>query len=356
MARAKGYQAIVARKKGSTWGTAVACAAGSGVAVTSIETPGNLAQADNMQINGTVQPEHQISGNTAVSVTLRGNLRYEGICEYIMAQVMGTSPVPSVVDVSGQQHKLKVLDDTEGIFDTVAYELVKDTKVVEIPSVKWTQFTVRGRSGNPIEFEAQGIGDDYLYGTSAVNTLVTIDTTTMSANNEVAHFKHSVTYMNAQNGADFNTASDDPGCVGWEFTVSRPHEAVFSTLRPGLSSEPRPTGFFDVSGSFDFADLDATRNGPIVLAQKAGTAQKAKIILTGTTLCGNATQKYTMNFWFPYISLLDGKPGVTGPEGLTWSIPWKSTKVATIPTGFTAGYVDSISIDLFNKIATGLLA
>lgn len=361
MARAKGYLAIIGRKKAATWGTAVACAANNGMQLTSIETAGNLTFSENNGLNSTVQRDHGIPGNVVVSVKVQGNLRYEDQILGIMAMVMGTAGAPTTVDTSGKQHVFKVKADTDGLFDSVAYEILKDTKVFEIPAVKWTSFTIRGRSGQPIEFSAEGIGDN-LVTNSAVNTTVTIDTITGSANMEIAHFKHAVFYMNAQTGADFAApvppaaSTDDPGVVGFELTVSRGHEAVFSTLRPGLSVEPRPTGFFEVSGSIDFQDLDGTRNFGHVDNQLTPTAQKAKLVLTGATLCGSATQKYQFNFWLPYVRLGEGKPGVPGPEGQTWSIPFKSEKVPTIPTGFTATYVDAVTIDAYNKLTTDFLA
>ncbi len=354
--RAKGFLAILGIKKATTWGTAVACSTGDGVGFGSLDIPGNLAWTENGQINGTVQPDPDVSGNKSVPVTVKGFLRYEG-WHRIMAKVMGSTTTPTTVDTSGMQHILKVANDVDGIFDTLAAELIKDTTVLEIPSVKWHQFTISGKSGQPCEFEAQGIGDDYKYGTSATNTTTSIDAVTISTNAEVAHFKHSVVYVNAQTGADFATTTDDPGLTGWSVTVSRPHEPVFSTLRAGISAEPRRTDApFEVSGSFEFQDLESARNSPLVTAQLAGTAQKAKIVLTGATLAGSSTQKFGMILWLPYIHLADGKPGVPGMGGQTWSIAWKSKKVAAIPTGFTTGYTDSVTIDIFNKDAATSLS
>lgn len=360
MARGKGFAGIVGRKKATTWGTAVAPAALGGFEVTSIETPGNLALVDNNQINGTVQPGAKLAGNVAVTVTAKGHLRYEGGWLYALAQLMGTAGAPTTADVSGKQHVLKVNSNTDGLFDTVCYEIIKDTTVVEVPSCKWNRFTLRGRSGQPLEFELQGIGDAYNWGTSATNTTTSVDSITYSANAEIALFKHAKVLMNAQSGADFSDtlAGDQLPVTGFEVTIERPMEAVFSTARPGLSTEPRDTGWFVVTGSFDYPDLDSAtgKNAAYIATQITGTPQKAKIVITGSTLAGSATQYFQLNLWFPYLQLADGKPSISGPEGLTWSQSWESKAVATIPTGFTATYTHSITIDAFNKIATDLLA
>lgn len=360
MARGKGFQAITAVKKATTWGTPVACGAGNGLGLTSLDTPGNTALVDNMQINGTVQPGPKYAGNTAVNVVLKTHLRYEGY-EMLLAMVMGaTGGAPTTVDTSARQHKLKVLTDLDGLFTTLAYEIVKDTTVVEIPAVKWSGFTIRGKSGQPIELELRGIGDAYNYGTSAVNTTTTIDTTTISANGEIALFKHAKVLLNAQTGADFTDtlAGDQLPVVGFEISVDRPMEAVFSTARAGLSTEPRYTGWLIVKGSFDYPDLDSTstKNSPLAADQITLTPKKCKIVLTGQTLAGSATQYFQYNFWLPYVQLAEGKPGIPGPEGETWSQSWESKAVGTIPTGFTATYTDSLTIDIFSKLATDPLA
>jgi hypothetical protein len=361
MALAKGFQGIVAHKKGATWGTAVAAGVGDAIQVLSLETPGNLTWAANAAINGTVQADPSIPGNKVVNVTLRTHLYYEGVHRF-MAMVMGTAGVPTTVDTSGKQHTFKVLNDAAGIFETLAFELVKDTTVVELPSVKWHTFTVRAQSGQPISFEAMGIADDYLWNTSSTNTTTTIDTTTWTSTKEIAHFKHSTCYVNAQTGADFAApvgtaaSTDDMDVSGWTITVKRPLEAVFSTLRAGLTSEPRPTAEpFSVTGTFDFASLDSARSSALALAQINGTAQKAKITCTGATAAGSA-QKYSFTFWMPYLELGEGKPAISDAGTIKWSIPFTSLKVAAIPTGFTATYVDAITIDNVNKDAANPLA
>src|SRR5574340_880926 len=115
-------------------------------------------------------PRSTLFPYTTLFRSARGHLRYEGGWMYAFAKLMGTAGVPSTVDTSARMHTLKVNSNTDGLFDSLAYEIVKDTTVVEIPSVKWNKLTLRGRSGQPIEYELTGIGDAYNYGTSATNT------------------------------------------------------------------------------------------------------------------------------------------------------------------------------------------
>lgn len=361
MARAKGFQGIVGVKKATTWGTAVAAGATDGVYVRSLDTPGNLVIEQIRGLSGSVTALSPVPGNKQVSVSLQADLRYEGL-ETLLALVMGTAGAPTTVDTSGKQHVLKINNQIDGIFATLAYELIKDTTVIEIPSVKLTGLTLRGRQGRPVEVEFRGIGDDYKYGTSAVNTTTTIDSVTLSSNLEWALFKHAVLNCNAQNGADFS-GTDLLYVTGFEINVDRAMEGRFSTERGDKISEPIETDFMTVKGSFEFPDVNTGTGGSSALAadqltyaNTAATAKKMKLKLTGTTLAGSTTQYFQHVLWLPYVVLGEGKPGIPGPEGQTWSVPFESFKVGTAPTGFTAGYTDAITYEVFSKRANDALA
>ena len=70
MARAKGFQGIVGRKKAATWGTAVAAGAGDGIEVTSCMIDGSTELIEDMQITGSVTQREAQAGNRASNVTL----------------------------------------------------------------------------------------------------------------------------------------------------------------------------------------------------------------------------------------------------------------------------------------------
>lgn len=361
MARAKGFQGIVGVKKGTTWGTAVAAGATDGVYVRSLETPGNLVIEPIRGISGAVTAQTPVAGNKVVNVTLAADLRYEGL-EPLLAFVLGTAGAPSTVDTTGKQHVLKINNQIDGIFATLAYEIIKDTLIVEVTSVKWTGFTLRGRQGRPIEIEFRGIGHDYKYGTSSTNTTTTIDSVTLSSNLEWALFKHAVINQNAQNGADFS-GTDLVYATGFEVTVERAMEGRVSTELGDKVSEPIETDFMKVTGSLEFPDVNTGTGGSSALASAqltyantAATAKKMKIVLTGQTLAGSVSQYFQHVLWFPYVVLGEGKPGIPGPEGQTWSQPFESFAVGSIPTGFTAGYTTAITYEVFSKRSTDALA
>jgi len=352
--RAKGFQGTIANRKGATWGTAVAGGAGHGVYGLALATPGNTQLVEQKSLTGKITRRPSLLGNRIVDVTLKVELTYEGL-ETTLALLWGTAGVPSVVDTSARLHPLKLKDDLDGIFSTVAYELLKDTQVVEIPSVKWFRATLRAKSGEAIELEMQGIGFDYVTD-SVINTTTTIDTVTYPSNREVAMFGHSAWEMNAQGGAGLG--SSPLYTVGWEVTVERAFDRRISTRFGTKTSEPVPNGFAKVSGTWEFEILeDGTGgNASLMADQIAGNAKKATCTITGTTLAGAATQKFQHKLWFPHILLGEGKPDISDAGAVVWSQPWESFHVLTIPTGFTAGYLDACTYEIYSQKTTDALA
>jgi hypothetical protein len=355
MARAKGFQGIVGRKKGTTWNTAVVPAAADGIEVISIVPSGGTALIEDQQITGRVTQREAQAGVKSVTVTLRTALRYEGN-GHDVAMVMGTAGTPSTVDTTGKMHLFKIKDDLDGIFNTLAYESIKDTKVEELTSVKWTGCKITGKAGERVELELTGIASNWT-DASAANTTTTIDSITITATREYALFHQALLWMNAQGGGALATG-DRVDISGFEINIERGMDARHSTGGGQITDEPIPNGFTKVSGSFDFPALqDGTGGNAAFLAeQMAATAKKATLTLTSPTLAGSSTAYYAWKFWFPYLQFGEAKVGIPGPGGPTWSIPFQAWHVTTIPTGFTAGYLDAVTIENTNKLGTDVLA
>jgi hypothetical protein len=362
VARAKGFQGICGRKKGVTWGTAVAVGAGDGIEVLTLVPSGGTAMIEDRQLTGRVSQREASPGLRNVTVTMTTGLRYEGNGRDI-AQVMGLAGVPATVDTSGRRHAFKVKDDVDDIFETLAYESIKDVKVEELPSVKWNRIVVRGRAGERVEIEVSGIASDWK-DDSAVNTTATIDTVTMPSNREFAQFAQAVLLMNAQGGADFTPATDYLEVASFEITIERALEARFGTGAAAGAADrtlepiPPADGFFMVSGTFEFPTLrdGVGGNAAFLAEQMALTRKKATLTITSPNLAGSATEFFKHKLWLPNLQFGEAKVGIPGPGGPTWSIPFKAWHVTTIPTGFTAGYVDALTWENVNQDAVDPLA
>jgi hypothetical protein len=84
--------------------------------------------------------------------------------------------------------------------------------------------------------------------------------------------------------------------------------------------------------------------------------KKAKLTITSPNLAGAATQYFQHVLWLPNLQFGEGKPGISGPEGPTWTLPFQAWHVDTIPTGFTAGYLDAVTWEVFNQNSADPLA
>jgi len=141
--------------------------------------------------------------------------------------------------------------------------------------------------------------------------------------------------------------------------VERGMDARFSTGGGQISDEPIENGFLKVSGSFDFPALDSASpegNAQFLAEQMAATLKKATLTFTSPTLAGAATSYYSWKIWLPMLQFGAAKVGIPGPGGPTWTIPFQAWHVPTIPTGFTATYVDAVTLENTSKLTTDPLA
>jgi len=357
MARGKGFAGLVGWKKGATWGTAVVPVALDGIWVKSLNWPeGGLELVENLAITGNVSRRPSNLGNHIVSGSIAADLPYEGL-DTLIAQVLGTAGAPTTVDTTAKQHLWKTKDDLDGIFGTLAWEIVKDTEVYEVTSVKLTGLTIRGSAGQNIEIELRGVGHQFK-DDSAANTTTTIDVVTVPANStQVAHFKHALFWMNAQTGAALDSTMayyiDE-----FELTLDRALAGVVTSRFTDKIDEPHATGFTTGTLRVKFAHLQDGTGGNLSLIadQLAGTAKKAKLNLTSPNLAGAATQKYQFDFWMPYLLARPAsKPQLSGPGIISWQQEFDLHHVTAVPTGFTAGYTGLLTVDTYNQRAADAL-
>lgn len=357
MARSKGFQGIVARRRATTWGTAVAGGAGHGIRVLNYDPGADLEAVDDRSISGRVTMPKQYQGNRAVGPSMSTYLRYEGNT-IDLALLLGTAGVPTTVDTTAKKHVLKIADQIDGIFATHAYEFLKDTKVGEVPSVKSQRVTIRGDSDSKIlTIECAYIGDDWK-DNSGVNTTTTIDTVTVPTNNECALFKQLVMRLNAQGGAGLGS-SDARHISKFELVIERNFRRVVSTEFGDKTSQPIESDFMKVSGSFNFPEVKDTSPGggqALMNEQMTLTRYKADITITSPNLAGAATQAFQYVIYLPDLQLRMGKGAIPGPEGPEQMVNFEAHSVLAIPTGFPAGYIDAVTIENYNQDANDPLA
>lgn len=359
MAKAKGYQAIVGLKKASAWGTAVACGAGDGLEALTVGLRGIRQIIPDRSIRGFVYTYEGDKGNVVVEGTAVFPLRYEGVGR-LVAGLLGTAGVPTTVDTTAKKHVLAVAATTDGIFWTLAYEILKDALIYEFNTVKIRRVTIRATIPGRVELEVDFIGHDFS-DASATNTTTTIDTVTVPSNREIAQARQLVVRMNAQSGGALG-ASDAKYLSAFELNIERPLEPDFTTEFGDRSSEPMPPegdgAFLNVNGTLSFSQLDSGSTGGnsgLPAIQAARTLQKMDVTFTGDNLAGAATQKFQHVLYLPMVVLGEGRPTLAQGR-LAWQMPFTAHGVTAAPTGFTAGYIQPVTWEQYNQDANNPLA
>ena len=117
-----GEEIVYAMRKGTTWGTAVACVAGDGFMATgaSLEPENETTVDDSL---GQFAPTDAYPGTTKITPSVNGYLRYnDEVVWSMIAAFMGTAglPVTHTLGTLSKDHVLKVAKNVDGIFFTLA--------------------------------------------------------------------------------------------------------------------------------------------------------------------------------------------------------------------------------------------
>jgi len=342
MARKTSGQWIVALKKGSVWGTAVALnSSGRGIKVT--ET-GALYKQREYIIDDSIGisfRKNSVVGKGFVDVTLSGFLHFGSPIWEIMALVMGDDTVGAAgTDYS---HVMKYQDTADGLFSTLcAYD---GNVVREIPSVKWTSFTIKGAGASLMEWTAKGIGSNsFLSG--QVNTA--LSSVTYLTDNYVP-FNVS---MRINDEADVELDSGNSIYASeFEFSVDRKFEPEYLTSGTLYETgEPPAKGFTESilnvtfpyeQDNYTFANSHADHI--------AGTGKKLDIIVTGDAT-GNGNN-YTLTVQIPRAKVEEtNSTPARGNVDVPHILKLAAEQAATAPTGMTG--ITRPTITLLNTMAT----
>jgi len=351
MAIAKGYRSIAGFKKATTWGTPVLIGANDGIEFRSEGLkPDAQFIADDL-VSGNQARLFGDKGNELHSGDMETDLRFQGI-ERIVAQAMGTAGVPVQQATSlAYKHTFKVNNDPEGIFGTLVV-FHPGLYVREYSTAKVGGFSVNCANGERAHVTLPMIPQGVNYNTTTgTNTTTTAAAITLPSERQFALFSQMVIQLNAQGGADF-VAGDTVYPSEFEVTFNRQYTTDDVTTRFGTKvDEPVPDDFLEVSGRIRFSKLDAITR---LTDQLSKARQKMKVVWTGPLIEGSYNFQWTV--WFPDLQFSGTDANVGGPARVPEEIEFMASRALAIPTGFPAGYTDSITIDLINKSAVDALA
>jgi len=357
MAIIKGISSVAAFKKATVWGTPVVLGALDGVGFVSESIAADVQLIEDQQLEGSSQQRQGEAGNRLFAGDLVTGARYEGL-EPMVAQVFGTAGVPTTVDTTARVHTFKLNSDRTGIFGTFAID--KGFEVHEFTTAKLTGLSIKCAQGERAEITFRMAAQDMNINTSAgTNNNTTMGSVTQPANREYLQFKHMVIRANAQGGAGLG-ASDVKYVSDFSCDIDRADKVDDITTQYGNRiDEPEHDSWTMSKLSLGFSKYsDAATGGNAVLfaAQLAKTAQKIDVIFTGETLAGAATEKFSWKFFFNSVQPMSGAPNVSGPGLTPFTLDCMAYRVTAAPTGFPAGFVDAVTLQVTSQHTANPLA
>lgn len=349
-----GAEIVYGLKKATTWGTALAAAAGDGFLALpwSADPDNGLITDDSL---GTFFATSATPGETKLEASVNAYARYnDEVLLSMLAAVFGTAGIPAThaAGTLSKDHVLKIAKNVDGLFFTLAAKLGTGF-VEEIPAWKIAKVEITGETGKPTLFKFSGPGFD-LVADSTVNTLTTFNSVTILETANRAYMGQCVIRMNDASGAALASPTDKIGPSKFVLTLERKLTGVYGSYVDAgagrdLIDEPTNDGLFTASLSLTFPRL---KDNSGRLKIKTSTPQKCDITLTGPIIEGAIP--YTIAFQMP--NLVPKKNANPHKQGIIDNTRDYEVMGATAaPTGMT-GITDPCWCTLTNKITTDLLA
>ena len=335
MAVVKGFLSLAAMKKSTTWGTPVACGAGNGIEFLTESISGGPALIENNMLSGDSQRRAGTAGPKSYAGSIEGDLVFEEI-GLPLALAMGTEATTGTA--APYTHTLKVLDDVEGLFATLALK-ADAVEVHEYPSVKVNGFEISAAPGEPAKVKLDLIASTLNRNTAAgTNTLTTMGSVTFPTDRERALFSQVKVQYNAQGGAALASPANDLAVEGVTVTFARNLQGKVTSALGLAIDEPQPTDFVSVTGSLVLPYWNAAALAIQALAESKAE-QKVKVEFTAAS----GGKKLTL--WLNAVQF-EGKPSLNGPGAGNVTYNFTAHAVATAPTGFPTNGVDALTVEL----------
>ena len=322
----KGAQTVAAMvySGGGAWNTEVACAASSAFEF----------ESESLTPDAQFVPNTGISGNIAQIQGSKGNELHSGdivipmdynIAHRFIAQVMGAAAAPTTRG-SGYQHLLSQLANLEGIHGTVV--LGQTGIFVRVyPTVKFTGFTVACNAGEQAKLTVNCVPDKLIVDDSGTNKLATLTNITRPSDIELTEFNHLTVLMKDQASAPL-AAGDAQYISGFTLTVTNNLRGDSVTTRNApYTDEPTRNGWFEVSGTLTFAELDANTN---IVDHLAKTVKMLRISFDGAAWADLAP-RYVFNM--PSVQFESTEFNIGGPELAPNTVGFRCSRALSIPTG-----------------------
>lgn len=345
-----GREMVIALKKATTWGTAVACGAGDGVLFTSFALKQTI---DNLKDKafGIKKIISSDPGKVAVAGSLVADLRYEGL-DTIIALCMGTAGTPTEEGIGpAYTYTYKLADNITGLFATIA-ALKKSDVVFEYPACKIRGMKIAGKMNEALMITIDIMGDREVLN-STINTYTTMAAVTYpDEGHRIIMNMNQSCYMRINDASGAALASGNEIAVSdFELSWAWAMEQIFSTKSQG-GSEPLDNEFPTCALTLNLPQYN-DENAQFFLDWDAATPKKIEICFKGPLIAD--TYFYQMIIDFPNALITDADAPPANPGRIPAKLTFDCRGCATAPTGMT-GITNPFQISGINKRTTNPLA
>ncbi len=338
-----GTEQVIGFSKSTAWGTAIAVAADDQAPAVSVSLNPDVKLLNSEALTGTPFRGEGEKGDEFYAGPLSFEADYETI-HRILAYAFGQAVAPAQQGADlAWLHDISVIGDSTGIHSTLVVGQL-GLFVREFTTVKWGQITLRFEGGQdtPPTLEVEMFAHNMLTDDSGVNTLTTLPNITLRKAPTFIKFEDIVVRMN-DTSAGALSSSDEVCLKAFEITLSPQLRGDnVTTCTAPFISEPARNGFFDVTGSLEFSEIE---NDTIIELARSKTPQKIDLVATGPIAEGSSN----FSLGLEMSSVQFNNPGDIGPAdpGIAeMQASFVSMKAVTNPTGFA--HLDAIRASVIN--------
>lgn len=316
--------------------------------------------SESMTPDSQLVPDEQMAGNV---MRLRGDqgnefhngdlvmdMKYEGLEDVLglaMGDANGGAAPPQVASDNAYKHILKPAPNKEGKYATLVID--KTLEVWEYPTAKVGGFTIDMVPGRRARITVPMIPQGLNINTSSgSNTTTTAGTLTMPTNRDFALFADTAVRMNLTSGGAL-AAADLAYITEFHLTLNNGYPTDDVTTRYGRKIDEPIADVAEVTGSFTFSKY-MTENKVWMSRILDKQSVKCDVVCTGRI--ANGTTNFKLAFFMPDIQFASGAPNVGGSGRVPFSPAFRANRVSVVPTGWTAGYVDGLTIENINQRTT----
>jgi hypothetical protein len=329
MAKGRGFDSVVARKKAATWGTAVSLnEANRKLPALSYTVDDAVNQLDNDELTGKASRLPSDRGAITVTGSAEMHLRYDGL-DLDIAMIMGraTTPTKRGATPPSYYNSYSIRDSLEGYFATFAAD--KQVAVHEVDSAKYNQMTISGDAGDRLMLSFDIIGR--LVTISGTNT--DLSSVTEKLPRKYVMFEDCKFLANAASGAALVPGVDDFYPSSFTVTINNNLAGDLTSENDPYVDEPLRNNFIEVTGTFTIPKYGDTT---FEQAKRNLTPQKLWIRAVSSTqivAAGQGPYYYEFNMFFPNVEITEAPRDIAGVGNIAGTFSFKATQATTAPSG-----------------------